>query len=65
MPGTATGTVLCNAVTVARAISSGVYFFLQSKPKYILLYLKSIKIFFFSIPAVTIFGLSNVPSKKT
>jgi hypothetical protein len=33
MPGTATGTVLCNAVTVARALSSGVYFFLQSKPK--------------------------------
>jgi hypothetical protein len=32
MPGTADGTVRCNAVTVARAISSGVYFFLQSKP---------------------------------
>jgi len=62
MPGTATGTVLCNAVTVARATSSGVYFFLQSKPKYILLYFKSINFFF--IPAVTIFGLSNVPSKK-
>ncbi len=35
IPGTATGTVLCNAVTVARPTSSGVYFFLQSKPKYI------------------------------
>jgi hypothetical protein len=32
MPGTADGTVRCNAVIVARAISSDVYFFLQSKP---------------------------------
>jgi hypothetical protein len=32
MPDTAGGTVRCNAVTVARAISSDVYFFLQSKP---------------------------------
>ncbi len=32
IPGTAGGTVRCNAVTVARAISSDVYFFLQSKP---------------------------------
>ncbi len=33
MPGTATGTVRCKAVTVARAVSSGVGFFLQSKPR--------------------------------
>jgi len=32
IPGTAGGTVRCNAVTVARAISSGLYFFLQSVP---------------------------------
>ena len=32
MPGTAGGTVRCRAVTVARAMSSDVYFFLQSKP---------------------------------
>jgi hypothetical protein len=32
MPGTAGGTVRCNAVTVARATSSDAYFFLQPKP---------------------------------
>ena len=32
MPGTAGGTVRCNAVIVDRAMSSDVYFFLQSKP---------------------------------
>ncbi len=34
MPGTAGGTVRCNAVIVARAMSSDVYFFLQSKPTF-------------------------------
>jgi hypothetical protein len=34
MPGTAGGTVRCKAVTVARAISSEVYFFLHSKPRH-------------------------------
>ena len=29
MPGTAAGTVRCNAVTVASPICSGVYFFVQ------------------------------------
>ena len=33
MPGTAGGTVRCRAVTVARAMSSDVYFFLHSKPR--------------------------------
>jgi hypothetical protein len=63
MPGTATGTVLCNDVTVARATSSGVAFFLQSNPKYN----KNIFVIQKNLykPAVTIFGLRSVPSKKT
>lgn len=43
MPGTAGGTVRCNAVSVARAISSDLYFFLQSKPERII---KEISSFF-------------------
>ena len=65
-PGTATGTVRCRAVTVARAISSAVAFFLQSKPemkKNRTIFKKKSRIL--HRPDVTIFGFNKVPSKKT